>query len=124
MTNNEDRAYVSRLILKVLTDKICAREAILHFPENHNDKSIQAAYHALVHREADEDLRRRDLLYKDEQDDYLEFIANTLANGEDLPSNILENYAHYYSDMSLKDKSGIKGFVETVHRYLNIDKKD
>ena len=64
MTNQEDRAYVSRLIIKVLTDKICAREAILHFPENHNDKSIQAAYHALVHREADEDLRHRDLLYK------------------------------------------------------------
>ena len=123
MTLQEDRAFVSRLIIKVLTDKICAREAILHFPEEfHNDKSIQAAYHALVHREADEDLRHRDLLYKDEQDDNLEFIANTLATGKDLPSNILENYAHYYSDISLKDKSGIHGFVETINKYINLKK--
>ena len=62
MSLQEDRAFVSRLIIKVLTDKLSSREAILHFPEDyHMDKSIQAAYHALVHREADEDLRRRDL---------------------------------------------------------------
>lgn len=122
MANSEDRAYVSRLIINVLTDKICAREAILHFPENHKDISIQAAYHALVHREADEDLRRRDLLYKDEQDDYLEFIANTLATGEDLPSNILSNYSKYYSDISLKDKSGLKGFIETIYKYIHVKK--
>ena len=123
MSLQEDRAFVSRLIIKVLTDKLSSREAILHFPEDyHTDKSIQAAYHALVHREADEDLRRRDLLYRDEQDDYLEFIANTLATGADLPSNILENYAHYYSDISLKNKSGIPGFVETLNKYINIKK--
>lgn len=118
----EDRQYVSRLIINVLTGKICAREAVLHFPENHKDKTLMAAYHALVHREADEELRRNDILYKDEQDDYLEFIANTLSKGQDLPSNILENYSHYYSDISLKDKTGIKGFVQTIHMYLNIKK--
>lgn len=124
MTNQEDRAYVSRLIINVLTDKAGLREAILHFPEDKSDKSIQAAYHALVHREADEDLRRRDLFYKEEQDEYLEFISDTLAKGEDLPSNILKNYDKYYSDISLKDKSGIKGLKEAIHKYLNIDPKD
>lgn len=120
MVNTGDREFVSRLIINVLTDKICAREAILHFPENHKDISIQAAYHALVHREADEDLRRMDLLYKEEQDEYLEFIANTLATGEDLPSNILSNYSKYYSDISLKDKSGLKGFIETIYKYIHV----
>ena len=124
MTIREDREYVSRLIINVLTDKICIREAILHFPENKSDKSIKAAYHALVHREADEDLRRRDLFYKEEQDEYLEFIADTLAKGEDLPSNILKNYDKYYSDISLKDKAGVKGLKEAINRYLNINPKD
>lgn len=123
MTVRENRAYVSRLIINVLTDKICVREAILHFPEDKRDKSLTAAYHALVHREADEDLRRNDLFYREEQDEFLEFIAEVLAKGEDLPSNIINNYKPYYSGISLKDKSGAKGIVEALNRYLNIKPK-
>lgn len=123
MTVRENRAFVSRLILNVLTDKICVREAILHFPEDKSDKSLSAAYHALVYREADEDLRRNNLFYKEEQDEFLEFIADVLSRGEDLPSNIIKNYAQYNSGISLKDKSGAKGIVEAINRYLNITPK-
>ena len=73
----EDRRFVAALIRQVLISRLCVREAILNFPKDTEDKSIQAAFHALVHYEADEDLRARDELYREEQDDYLEFISAT-----------------------------------------------
>ena len=92
----EDRVYVAGLIRQVLISRLCVREAILNFPRDTEDKSIQSAFHALVHYEADEDLRARDSLYREEQDDYLEFISYVLERGEDLPENIIENYEKYY----------------------------
>ena len=93
---NNDRAIVAALIRQVLISRLCVREAILQFPRDTEDKSIQAAYHALVHHEADEELRARDELYKEEQDDYLEFISQVLERGEDLPDNIIQSYEKYY----------------------------
>ena len=87
----EDRVLVAGLIRQVLISRMCVREAILKFPRDTEDKSIHAAYHALVHYEADEDLRNRDNLYREEQDDYLEFLANILENGKNLPENIIQN---------------------------------
>ena len=87
----EDRRFVAALIRQVLISRLCVREAILNFPKDTEDKSIQAAFHALVHYEADEDLRARDELYREEQDDYLEFISNLLERGEDVPENIIQN---------------------------------
>ena len=54
---------------------ICVREAMLAYPKDTEDESLIAAYHALIHYEADEDLRNRDPLYKEEQDDYIEFFS-------------------------------------------------
>ena len=79
------RKYIGDLIIAVLTDRIIVREALKKFPKDVKDASIKSAYHALIHREADEDLRRRDLLYRDEQDSYLEQIARTLQRGSELP---------------------------------------
>lgn len=93
----EDRRFVAALIRQVLISRLCVREAILNFPKDTEDKSIQAAFHALVHYEADEDLRARDELYREEQDDYLEFISNLLERGEDVPENIIQNYEKYYT---------------------------
>ena len=92
----ENRMLVSELIRKVLVGVISVREAVTMFPFDTDDKSIEAAYHALIHYEADEDLRKRDILYKEEQDEYLELIFQTLGNGESLPDNIIRNYKKYY----------------------------
>ena len=59
-TKLNDRKFVSRLIYSVLTDRLSVREAILHYPKT-NDLSLKTAYHALVHREADEELRAKDI---------------------------------------------------------------
>ncbi len=119
-----DRAQVAELIRKVLMGYICVREAILAFPKDSEDSSIIAAYHALVHFEADEDLRNRDSLYKEEQNDYLEFISYILERGEDLPDNIIQNYEKYYKGASLPHEKNAKGFLHSFLKFLNIEEKN
>lgn len=123
MPNNdykEERKKVSRLIYMVLAETLHVREALLKFPKEINDATIKTAYHALVHFEADEDLRKRDLDYKDEQDDYLEFIAQTLQNGDALPQNMIKSYDKYYKTISLPYAKNIKGLLKSLCKFLNV----
>lgn len=120
MTVIENRKLVAFLIMQVLIGKMSVREATLKFPDARSDKSIQSAFHALIHYEADEDLRASDSLYKEEQDDYLEFISNTLNKGEDLPDNIIKNYAKYYQEAEMPRTKNSKGFWQSFFRFLNI----
>ncbi len=117
---NQERLLVAELIRQVLISRLCVREAVLKFPRDTEDKSIHAAYHALVHYEADEDLRARDEVYRDEQDDYLEYIAHILESGEDLPDNIIKNYEKYYETANIPHQNNTKGFLHSFFRYLNI----
>ena len=118
----EDRQFVSRLIYSVLTNRICVREAILHFPKDRKkDKSLKAAYYALVHREADELLRAKDIEYKEEQDEYLEFLAETLQKGEPVPKNIIREYEQFYKDNEpLKYSDGLKDIFNNLCKFLNV----
>lgn len=116
----KEREEVSKLIYGVLTEKLCVREALLKFPPDTNDKSIKAAYHSLVHFEADEDLRKRDFEYKEEQVDYLEFIAYILQNGEKLPDNIISSYEKYYKDTNITVSKGMKGLLNSLCKFLNV----
>ena len=111
---------VSELIRKVLVGVLTVREAVTMFPFDTDDKSIEAAYHALIHYEADEDLRKRDFLYREEQDDYLEFLANILENGKNLPENIIQNYEKYYECANIPHEKNTKGFFKSFLRFLNI----
>lgn len=119
MENLNDRKFVGRLIYAVLTQRKTVREAISLFPET-KDKNIECAYHALVHYEADEDLRYRDFEYREEQDDYLEFIAQTLVEGKDLPKNIIADYEEFYHGTARPWTSGLKGFVKEFLRFINL----
>ncbi len=119
MENLNDRKFVGRLIYAVLTQRKTVREAISLFPET-KDKNIECAYHALVHYEADEDLRYKDFEYREEQDDYLEFIAQTLVEGKDLPKNIIADYEEFYHGTARPWTSGLKGFVKEFLRFINL----
>lgn len=114
----EDRKYVSRLYIAVLTEKISVREALMKFPKNSEDKSIEAAWHALCHLEADEELRKKDLMYKEEQDEYIEFIAFTLDKGQELPENIIESYKPYHEDALIPPNTSIKGIIREFKKFL------
>ena len=118
-TKINDRKYVSRLIYAVLTDKLSVREAILHYPKN-NDLSLKTAYHALVHREADEELRAKDIEYKEEQDDYLEFLADTLQKGKDIPKNIIKEYQQFYKDTAMPYSDNLKTLLQKMCKFLNV----
>ncbi len=115
-----DREYVARLIVSVLTERISVREAILHFPKDSADKNIMAAYHALIHYEADEDQRNQDLAFKEEQDEYLNMIAELLANDKDLPKNIIKSYEEYYPEIELPKSKSIKNIIKSLCRFLNV----
>ena len=117
---NNDRAVVAKLLNDVLLGRLCVRDAMLNYPRDIEDESLIAAYHALIHYEADEDLRRRDILYKEEQDEYLAFISETLKNGEDLPKNIIDNYKSFYKYAPLLHKKGFLGFIKSFWKNLNV----
>lgn len=115
-----DREYVSRLIVSVITERISVRDAILHYPKNNNDKNLQAAYHALIHYEADEDIRKSDLSFKEEQDEYLNLIAELLASGKDLPLNIIKSYEAYYPEVELPKSKNVINAIKSICKFLNI----
>lgn len=120
MTIIENRKKVAKLLRKVRLGEMHVREALLSFPDVTDDKSIMASYHALVHYEADEDLRNRDELYRDEQDDYLEFLSDIMDKGENLPENIIKSYEKYYKSANIPHTKDTKGFLESFFRFLNI----
>lgn len=115
-----DRQFVARLLRKVRLGECCVREALLQYPKDTTDESLIATYHALIHYEADEDIRLRDSLYKEEQDDYIEFISYTLEQGEDLPQNLIENYKKYYDSAPILHKNTTEGFFKGFWKTLNI----
>ena len=119
MDDINNRKFVGRLIYAVLTERKNVREAIKLFPET-NDRNIECAYHALVHYAADEEMRYKDIEYREAQDDYLEFLAQTLSEGKDLPKNIIDEYKPYYKGVSRVWENGLKGFWEEFKRFINI----
>ena len=116
----EERKYVAQLIRYVLIKNITVREALLNYPPGTTDSSLIAAYHALIHYEAYEDLRLRDPLYKEEQDDYLELLAQILEKGEDLPDNIIKGYKKYYKGANIPNGMDARGIIKSFLRFLNI----
>lgn len=116
-----ERKYIGDLIIAVLTDRIIVREALKKFPKNSDsDASVRCAYHALIHREADEDLRRADLMYRDEQDSYLEQVARILQRGEQLPKNIIKNYNKYYRDIKINHSAEFQKWIKKICKFLNV----
>lgn len=115
-----DRQLVSRLIILVITGQIPVRQALLSFPKNTTDKSIIVAYHALIHYEADEEIRYNDAQYKEEQDEYLQLIADTLSKNRTLPQNIIKSYDNYYSDTALPKDKTTKNILKKLCTFLNV----
>lgn len=117
--NITDRKFVANLLRNVRIGNCSVREALMAYPKDTEDESLVAAYHALIHYEADEDIRRRDILYKEEQDDYIEFLAYTLDNGEDLPENIINNYKKFYDNAPILHQNNFQGFLKGFWKTLN-----
>ncbi len=93
----------------------------MRFPKDAvSDPSIQAAWHALCHYEADEDLRRRDIGYANEQQELLELIAFTFKDGKELPQNLISAYSKYHSEVLIAPQKGLKAIIRKLTRFINI----
>ena len=115
-----DRKTVAGLLKAVRMGNLKVRDALLLYPKDTKDESLIAAYHALIHYEADEDLRASDELYREEQDDYIEFLYYILDRGEDLPENIVSNYKRYYDSAPILHKKSVIGFLKSFFKNLNV----
>ncbi|MBP3821309.1 hypothetical protein J6G99_06690 [bacterium] len=116
----EERYRVAHILKLVRLGQMSVREALLSYPKDIKDESLIASYHALIHYEADEELRLRDNSYKEEQDDYLEFLSYTLERGEDLPQNIIDNYKKYYDSAPILHEKSLKGFLKGFWKNINV----
>lgn len=114
----ENRRFCARLIQEVLAGRRITREALKRFPKGDNDKSIMAAYHALIHYEADEDIRKRDSEFKEEQDLYLKSLAEIMLSGQPLPENIINSYEEFYSGTVLTEGKGFIQWVKSLLRFI------
>ena len=115
-----DRKKVSDLIFAVLTEKITVPDALKVFPKNLSDPTLNAAFHALVHFEADEELRSKDAEYKNEQDLYLQDIAEILAQGDALPCNIIDEYNQYHKDSLIYPNIDKKTVFKRLKKMINL----
>lgn len=114
----EERKFISKLIFDVLSEKISVREALIRFPKNCSNGSIEAAWHALCHLEADEDLRKKDKMYADTQDEYIEYIALTLSKGLELPENIINSYLPYHDEALIPSDNTFKSIIRCFKKFL------
>ena len=115
-----DRRICARLIKEVLAGRRITREALKLFPKSSDDKSVIAAYHALIHYEADEDLAKKDILFKDIQVDFLEGLCNILSQGHDLPENLIRGYNKYHNNVDTVNSTGREYFWHEMKKNLNI----
>ena len=116
----QNRLLVSDLIINVLSDKITVSQALSAFPKEKNDINVKCAFDALMHREADEDLRAKISGYADVQDEFLADLANILKENEELPQNIIEQYKKYHSENLMGDwDKPLKSILKNFKRMIN-----
>ena len=117
MNNNQ---IAAALILDVITSKITVHDALNNFPKDDNDVNLKCAFDALMHYEADEDIRKKSSQYAETQDEYLEFIAKILNSGKKLPKDIVARYYKYHQDnMNIGNEKGFRGFINYIKRMIN-----
>ena len=116
----ETRRQVAKLLVDVILGKIHVLEALKKFPKDSNDPSVSACFHILVHYEADEDLRKKDPLYKETQDEFIVNTAEVLLKGEELPSNIIKEYNEYYESDLIYRKNSKENIIKRLKRIINL----
>ena len=116
----ENRILVANLIIDVLLNRKTVEKALVAFPKDKNDIDIKCAFDALLHREADEDLRKKDADYALVQDDYLMDLAEILKNNERLPQNIIQEYLNFHHDDLISPVAKtLKQKIQKLKRMIN-----
>ena len=116
----QNRLLVADLINDVVLGKICVSYALELFPKDKTDINLKCAFDALMHREADEDLRAKELDYAQVQDEFLLDLASILKENQKLPQNIIEQYQKYHSDNLIGEwDKPLKSILKNFKRMIN-----
>lgn len=88
------RQRAAQLLEAVIEEQVEPRVAINRWPEpiTEPDASVDCAYQALWHFEADEQKQQTELFYMDAQLELLRQMSRCLKSGQDLPGHILALY--------------------------------
>ena len=122
MSKVKNRQKVAELIISVLTEQTTVSRALLNFPKDKFDKSIECAWHALIHYEADEDMRAKDIDFREEQDEFLYFLSTLLKDGKDLPVNILKDYKNFHGGAPIPtDEKSFWSRLLKLFRFINVN---
>lgn len=113
------RKQVALLYEKVINNELSVQSALVNFPVDCEDKTIITAWHALCHLEADEDIRKKDTLYKQVQDDYIRYIKDTLEKGSELPQNVINKYIPYHEKALIPNSNKLKGIFQKLKQFIN-----
>lgn len=113
------RKFIGNVIISVLTERISVKQGLLMFPSGCEDESIHAAWHALCHYEADEDIKKKDIDFNNQQIELLELIAFEFKDGNPLPQNIIDAYKPYYKDDPIFYEPGLKGLIKKLLRFVS-----
>lgn len=116
----ELRKKTAKLLIDVVLGKISVLQALKSFPDNSSDLSVNTCFHILVHYEADEELRNKDKLYKETQDEFVVSVAETLLKGESLPVNIIDEYKVFYESDLIYKKNSKENIIKRLRRIINL----
>ncbi|MCD8024796.1 MAG: hypothetical protein LUE64_04610 [Candidatus Gastranaerophilales bacterium] len=114
------RRFAAKILVEVLLGKLTVLEALKTFPKECADESVKVCFHILVHFESDEDIRKKDPLYKEAQDNFIVETAQTLAKGEALPVNIIQEYTDYYNDDLFYRKMTKENILKRLLKQINL----
>lgn len=90
------RQRAAQLLEAVIQEEVEPRLAINRWPETLDepvDPSLECAFQALWHFEADEDKQQSEIFYMDAQLELLRQMAQFLKEGKDLPAYMLRMYS-------------------------------
>ncbi len=114
------RREVAKLLVDVILGKIATLEALKKFPKNSSDPSVNTCFHILVHYESDVELRKKDPLYKETQDEFIVDTAQTLLKGDELPINIIREYKDFYGHDLIYRKNTKENIIKRLRRIINL----
>ncbi len=114
------RKKVSNMLFEVLSEKRTVLNAVSNFPKNSADESVNVCFHILMHLEADEDIRAKDPVYREEQDDFILYAAELLQKGESLPINIIKEYNGFYKETLVYPEINRETVIARLKKFINI----
>ena len=72
----------------------------------------------MIHFEADEDFRKKDIEFAQEQDNYMKSLVLSLQKGDFLPKNIIEEYNKYYDPVIKSETKSLLSKIKSIFRFI------